>query len=162
MGSAGFNKLVEEHKIRTMHLREKLKFVVKTLTDQDARAILQAYNGIKEKYHLQTKGDSKEAIKGKIVNKLRNKGFDLQCQAFKQLVDNCKLASSKTKSKDKIMKSVCYRISDKAKRQLGQAIRQLRAHAKAEFLRIRKETKRLRGIINRCVDGNTRLMGMGF
>jgi hypothetical protein len=46
----GFNKLLEEFRATRQRLREKLKFVVKTLFDQEASFIMQAYNGIKENY----------------------------------------------------------------------------------------------------------------
>merc|ERR1712024_349284 len=35
----GYNKLVEEHKARTNMLKNQLKFVIKSLTDKDARNI---------------------------------------------------------------------------------------------------------------------------
>merc|ERR1712146_715319 len=45
--SAGWNKLLEEWKARNNNLRDKLKFVIKTLTDKDASFTLMAYNGMK-------------------------------------------------------------------------------------------------------------------
>merc|ERR1712151_80429 len=81
---------------------------------------------------------------------------------FRQLIEYYKLTSTKTKGKDQMMKNICYRISDKAKRQLGQALRMLRVHAKEEFERARKLIKRQRGIMNRMVDANARLMSAGF
>merc|ERR1712031_140739 len=42
--SAGWNKLLEEWKARNGMLREKLKFVIKALTDKDAAFTLMAYN----------------------------------------------------------------------------------------------------------------------
>ena len=44
----GFNKLQEEHKAAMQIMRNKLKFVQKTLTDQDAQSKLIAYNSLKE------------------------------------------------------------------------------------------------------------------
>merc|ERR1712139_478112 len=47
--SAGWNKLLESWKARTGMLKEKLKFVIKTLTDKDAAFTLMAYNQLKQR-----------------------------------------------------------------------------------------------------------------
>merc|ERR1711915_1072788 len=47
--SAGYNKLIEEWKSRQNTLKEKLKFVIKALTDKDASYILMAYNALKQR-----------------------------------------------------------------------------------------------------------------
>merc|ERR1712193_532344 len=41
--SAGYNKLIEEWKARQANLKDKLKFVIKTLTDKDAQMSMMAY-----------------------------------------------------------------------------------------------------------------------
>merc|ERR1712050_312363 len=47
--SAGYNKLIEEWKARQNSLKEKLGFVIKSLTDKDAQYILAGYNGLKQR-----------------------------------------------------------------------------------------------------------------
>merc|ERR1712183_445576 len=47
--SAGWNKLLESHKARNGLLKDKLKFVIKALTDKDAGYILAAYNTMKQR-----------------------------------------------------------------------------------------------------------------
>merc|ERR1712110_1222214 len=47
--SAGWNKLLEEWKARNGNLKEKLKFVIKALTDKDAAFTLMAYNQLKQR-----------------------------------------------------------------------------------------------------------------
>merc|ERR1712188_200805 len=47
--SAGYNKLLEEWKQRQNNLKEKLRFVLKALTDKDSSYILAGYNGIKQR-----------------------------------------------------------------------------------------------------------------
>merc|ERR1711941_59169 len=47
--SAGWNKLLEEWKARNGMLRDKLKFVIKALTDKDAQYKLMAYNAMKQR-----------------------------------------------------------------------------------------------------------------
>merc|ERR1711998_350713 len=46
--SAGYNKLIEEYKARKNNLKDKLKFVIKTLTDKDASYSMMAFNGLKQ------------------------------------------------------------------------------------------------------------------
>merc|ERR1712178_240737 len=46
---AGWNKLLEEWKARNNNLKEKLRFVIKTLTDKDAAFMLMAYNQMKQR-----------------------------------------------------------------------------------------------------------------
>merc|ERR1712083_1170357 len=46
---AGYNKLVEEWKARQAAMKEKLRFVIATLTDQQAKYILMAYNGLQQR-----------------------------------------------------------------------------------------------------------------
>merc|ERR1712178_343956 len=46
---AGWNKLLEEWKANNAMLRDKLKFVIKALTDKDAAYMLMAYNAMKQR-----------------------------------------------------------------------------------------------------------------
>merc|ERR1712119_158533 len=50
--SAGWNKLLESWKARNNMLKEKLKFVIKALTDKDANYKLMAYNAMKQRMHM--------------------------------------------------------------------------------------------------------------
>merc|ERR1712008_495138 len=47
--SAGYNKLIEEWKSRQNNLKEKLKFVLKALTDKDSSYMIMGYNGLKQR-----------------------------------------------------------------------------------------------------------------
>merc|ERR1711881_649016 len=47
--SAGWNKLIEEWKAKNGMLKDKLKFVIKALTDKDASYMLMAYNAMKQR-----------------------------------------------------------------------------------------------------------------
>merc|ERR1712206_30207 len=47
--SAGWNKLLEEWKARNGALKDRLKFVIKALTDKDAQFTLMAYNQMKQR-----------------------------------------------------------------------------------------------------------------
>merc|ERR1712195_425855 len=47
--SAGWNKLLEAHKATKGMLKEKLRFVIKALTDKDAMFTMMAYNAMKQR-----------------------------------------------------------------------------------------------------------------
>jgi hypothetical protein len=90
----GFNKLVEEWKAKQSMLKNKLKFLMKTLTDQDSAKVLQAYNGLKRrKMMIEGVGlTDQEAKKTQLIKRLTNKPFDLQCQGFNKFIDFLKWA----------------------------------------------------------------------
>merc|ERR1712087_1058461 len=87
--SAGYNKLVEEWKARQANLKDKLKFVIKTLTDVDSQFKLMAYNGLKQRALMLNgvgMGDSMMK-KVNLIKRLTNQGFNLQCMAVNQLFE---------------------------------------------------------------------------
>merc|ERR1711988_611474 len=78
--SAGWNKLLEEWKARNGMLREKLRFVIKTLTDKDAAFTLMAYNQLKQRMLMLNGvglGDA-EMKKVQLIKRLTNQGHNLQ------------------------------------------------------------------------------------
>merc|ERR1719183_3288738 len=78
--SAGWNKLLEAHKARNGMLKEKLKFVIKALTDKDANFMLMAYNGMKQRCLMLNgvgMGDA-EMKKVQLIKRLTNQGHNLQ------------------------------------------------------------------------------------
>merc|ERR1712187_454326 len=80
MLSAGYNKMIEEWKIRQNSLKDKLKFVIKALTDKDASYVLMAYNQLKQrKLMLEGVGlgdDNAQKLKIRLLRKLTNTGFN--------------------------------------------------------------------------------------
>merc|ERR1712170_24236 len=87
--SAGYNKLVEDAKMRKQNLINKLRFVIKTLTDKDAAFTLMAYNAMKQR-KLQMDGvglgdDVASKLKIRLIRKLTDTGFNLQTQAANAL-----------------------------------------------------------------------------
>merc|ERR1711862_982800 len=87
--SAGYNKLLEEWKARNGMLKDKLKFVIKALTDKDAQYTLMAYNAMKQRMLMLNGvglGDS-EMKKVQLIKRLTNQGYNLQvmaCNAIKE------------------------------------------------------------------------------
>merc|ERR1712072_1611160 len=81
--SAGYNKLIEEWKARQNSLKDKLKFVIKTLTDKDAAFTLMAFNGLKQRaLMLSGVGMGDAAMKKvQLIKRLTNQGYNLQVMA---------------------------------------------------------------------------------
>merc|ERR1711953_1287352 len=78
--SAGWNKLLEEWKMRNSMLKDKLRFVIKALTDKDASYTLMAYNGMKQRCLMLNgvgMGDA-EMKKVQLIKRLTNQGHNLQ------------------------------------------------------------------------------------
>merc|ERR1712080_122235 len=74
--SAGYNKLIEEWKSRQGMLKDKLKFVIKSLTDKDANYTMMAFNGLKQRALMLNRvgmGDS-ELKKINLIKRLTNQG----------------------------------------------------------------------------------------
>merc|ERR1712014_128898 len=169
--SAGWNKLLEEWKARNGMLRDKLKFVIKTLTDKDAAFTLMAYNQMKQRMLMLNGvglGDA-EMKKVQLIKRLTNQGHNLQVMGVNSIREY--LASERDreerereeyerqqKEKDRILR----RIMNGNLRMMGTGFRQ--AFQWMEFDRAAEIAlmARQRGIMRRIVDGNVRLMGAGW
>merc|ERR1711957_670320 len=169
--SAGYNKLVEEWKANQNSLKEKLRFVIKALTDKDSSYLLAGYNGLKQRALMLNgvgMGDS-EMKKIQLIKRLTNLGYNLQVMAANALKEF--LVSERAreeaerleferqqKEKDRILR----RVMDGTVRMMGigfrQAFQWMEADRDAEIQRMSKQ----RGIMRRMVDSNTRLMSAGY
>merc|ERR1711935_627507 len=130
---AGYNKLVEDAKMRKAALVDKLRFVIKSLTDKDAAFTLMAYNGLKQR-KLMADGvglgdDVASKLKLRLLRKLTDTSFNLQTQAANALTD--------------------FLASERERERL----------AREEHERQQKEKDR---ILRRIMDSNLRMMGAGF
>merc|ERR1711904_689915 len=78
--SAGWNKLLEEWKARNGMLKDKLKFVIKALTDKDASYMLMAYNAMKQRMLMLNGVGMGDAgmKKVQLIKRLTNQGYNLQ------------------------------------------------------------------------------------
>merc|ERR1712110_497502 len=169
--SAGYNKLIEEWKARSNMLKDRLKFVIKALTDKDAAFMLAGYNGLKQRaLMLNGVGMGDAAMKKiQLIKRLTNQGYNLQVMAANALKEF--LASERAreeaerleyerqqKEKDRILR----RVMDGNVRMMGTGFRQafqwMEADREAEINRM----KRQRGIMRRIVDSNVRLMSAGY
>merc|ERR1712066_462111 len=130
---AGFNKLVEEWKARNNMLKDRLKFVIKTLTDKDSAFMLAGYNGLKQRAMMLNgvgMGDS-EMKKIQLIKRLTNQGYNLQvlaANALKEFLASERDAEERArleyerqqKEKDRILR----RIMDGNVRMMGTGFRQ--------------------------------------
>merc|ERR1712193_85973 len=81
--SAGWNKLLEEWKARNGMLKDKLKFVIKALTDKDANYKLMAYNQMKQRMLMLNGVGLGDAgmKKVQLIKRLTNQGYNMQVMA---------------------------------------------------------------------------------
>merc|ERR1712164_168381 len=169
--SAGWNKLLESWKARNGMLKDKLKFVIKALTDKDANYKLMAYNQMKQRMLMLNGvglGDA-EMKKVQLIKRLTNQGHNLQVMGVNSIREF--LVSERDreerereeyerqqKEKDRILR----RIMDKNVRFMGMAFRQSFQFMEAEREKERQLMFKQRGIMRRIVDSNVRLMSAGW
>lgn len=158
--AAGFNKLLEEWRVHQQELRNKMKFVLKALTDTDANYRLQAYNQLKRNWAALNSGfDFKsQALKENFIKRLMNKGYNLMQMAMNSFHEFMKYQ----KILDDKKRGICKRMANDSIRMLGAAFRMLRAHARDDFDEQERRANRQRGICRRMLDVNLRLMGMAM
>merc|ERR1712138_217524 len=153
--SAGWNKLLESWKARNGMLKDKLKFVIKTLTDKDAAFTLMAYNQMKQRMLMLNGvglGDA-EMKKVQLIKRLTNQGHNLQVmgvnsireyltsERYREEAEKLEFERQQ-KEKDRI----CRRIANKSLRELGQGLRQLKVFAEAMAEQERQRAFKHRGI----------------
>merc|ERR1712196_424522 len=171
MISAGYNKMMEEYKKRQGNLKDKLKFVIKALTDKDANYKLMAYNQMKQRMLMLNGvglGDA-EMKKVQLIKRLTNQGHNLQVMGVNSIREY--LVSERDreeqerleferqqKEKDRILR----RIMNGNLRVMGAGFRQAfqwMEHDRAAEIALMASQ---RGIMRRIVDSNVRLMGAGW
>merc|ERR1712040_8677 len=156
--SAGYNKLLEEWKAKNNALKEKLRFVIASLTDKDKQFTLMAYNGLKQRALMLSgvgMGDA-EMKKIQLIKRLTNQGYNLQVMAANGLKEF--LASERAreeaerleyerqqKEKDRILR----RIMDSNVRMMGVGFRQALLFTRSEIDKERQLALRQRGIIRK-------------
>merc|ERR1712203_1272704 len=171
MISAGYNKLMEEYKKRQGNLKEKLKFVIKALTDKDASYMLMAYNGMKQRcLMLNGVGMGDAGMKKvQLIKRLTNQGYNLQVMAVNAVREFLTSERDREerereeyerqqKEKDRILR----RIMNGNLRMMGTGFRQALQWTvydrEAEIALMAKQ----RGIMRRIIDSNVRLMSAGW
>merc|ERR1712137_1206939 len=157
--SAGWNKLLESWKANNAMLRDKLKFVIKTLTDKDAAFTLMAYNQMKQRMLMLNGvglGDA-EMKKVQLIKRLTNQGHNLQVMGVNSIREYLESERDR-EEKDRILR----RIMNGNLRMMGTGFRQaLQWTVFARDAEIALMAKQ-RGIMRRIVDSNVRLMSAGW
>merc|ERR1711957_427389 len=165
------NKLLEEAKARKSMLKNKLRYIFKSLTDKDSAMTLAAYNELKQRrLMLMGVGMGDASLKKvNLIKRIANKSRNLQVMGINALKNFLAWARDHTeklrqelerqqKEKNRILKRIMninLRYEGMAFRQ---AIRWMEADRDREIALIRKQ----RGVMMRILDSNTRLMGMGW
>merc|ERR1712170_280663 len=131
--SAGYNKLLEEWKAKNNALKEKLRFVIASLTDKDKQFTLMAYNGLKQRALMLSgvgMGDA-EMKKIQLIKRLTNQGYNLQVMAVNGLKEwlaseryNDELARLEFERQQKEKDRILRRIMDGNVRMMGTGFRQ--------------------------------------
>jgi len=88
MGMA-FNKLLEEYKKNQNILKDKIRFILESLTNQDKNAILMGYNGLKH-HALKLNGiglGNSEQKKVSFIKRLLDSSHNLQVMAINCIRD---------------------------------------------------------------------------
>merc|ERR1712228_686815 len=169
--SAGYNKLLEEWKARNGMLKDKLKFVIKALTDKDASYKLMAYNAMKQRMLMLNGVGMGDAgmKKVQLIKRLTNQGYNLQVMAVNAVReyltserDREEAARAEYERQQKERDRIIRRIMNGNLRMMGNgfrlALQWMLADRAAEIALMAKQ----RGIMRRIVDSNVRLMSAGW
>merc|ERR1712166_1181149 len=169
--SAGWNKLLEEWKAKNGALKDKLKFVIKALTDKDAMFTMMAYNAMKQRcLMLNGVGMGDAGMKKcQLIKRLTNQGYNLQVMAVNCIREFLKSEQAaeerereeyerQQKEKDRILR----RIMNVNLRFMGMGFRQALQYMVAARDAERALMAKQRGIMRRMVDSNVRLMSAGW
>jgi len=169
--SMGYNKLLEEWKQRNAALKDKLRFVVKALSDKDAMNVMTAYNSMKQRANMLNgvgMGDA-QMKKLVLVKRLTNQGYNMQVQAINAYLDflkdereKARLAEEERLRQQKEKDRILRRVMDVNARLQGQAYRQIRVNMEEELEKERVLAMKRRGICRKIVDANVRLEGMAM
>merc|ERR1711957_347829 len=171
--SAGYNKLLEEWKAKQAAMKEKLRFVIAALSDKDKMFTMMAYNQLKQrKLMLEGVGfgdDVAQKLKIRLIRKLTDVAYNMQVMGVNCIKEwlasernNDELARLEAERQMKEKERILRRIMNSNLRFAGMAFRQALqwtiADREAEIAR----AKKMRGICNRMVDANVRLMSAGY
>merc|ERR1711877_82552 len=125
---AGWNKLLESWKARNGMLKDKLKFVIKALTDKDASYMLMAYNAMKQRMLMLNGVGMGDAgmKKVQLIKRLTNQGHNLQVMAVNAVREYLTSERDREEAErleferqQKEKDRICRRIANKSLRESG-------------------------------------------
>merc|ERR1712024_94842 len=131
----------EEYKMRMNEVKDKMKFILRALTDKDLMNTLQGYNAVKERCNMLNgigMGDAQQK-KANLIKRLTNKGYNMQTMAINAYQDFLKwareeerLAAEEAERQRKEKDRILRRVMDVNARLQGQAYRQIRVNCEEE------------------------------
>merc|ERR1712183_755707 len=161
--SAGWNKLLESWKARNGMLKDKLKFVIKALTDKDASYMGMAYNAMKQRMLMLNGVGMGDAgmKKVQLIKRLTNQGHNLQVMGVNAIREYLSSEQRREeaarleyerqqKEKDRILR----RIMNGNLRMMGTGFRQAFQWMEADREHERHMMFKQRGIMRRIIDTN--------
>merc|ERR1712224_795463 len=162
---------IEEWKVKQNTLKDKLKFIIKALTDKDASYILAGYNGLKQRaLMLNGVGMGDAAMKKiQLIKRLTNQGYNLQVMAANGLKEY--LASERAREEAERLEferqqrekeRILRRIMDSNVRMMGTGFRQAYQWMEHDREKERVLMLKQRGIMRRIVDKNARMVSAGY
>lgn len=97
--------------------------MIKTLTDNEARFIMMAYNGLLERWRVSdgVKVSDGENKRNQLVKRLMNQGYNMQAMAIRSLKLYLIHERRKTEKQEAVKKRISKRLMDSKMRKLGQA-----------------------------------------
>jgi Pyruvate/2-oxoacid:ferredoxin oxidoreductase gamma subunit len=171
--SAGYNKLVEESKSRKKHIQNKLRNILKSLTDKDTAFTLAAYNSMKARKMMLEgvglEGQLCRKLQIRLIRKITDKTCSLCVSAINGLKEflvlsregdeSCRLKYElEMRLKDRILR----RIISRNLRMTSLAFRQSKEWTFVSADNERLIANKQRGILNRILDSNWRLLSAGY
>merc|ERR1711988_970450 len=124
---------VEEYKAKMNEVKDKMKFIIKSLTDKDARFMVMAYNGLLQRRNMLNGVGMGDAAMKKVqlIKRLTNQGYNLQvmaANAIKEFLSSERAREEaerlererQQREKDRILR----RIMDSNVRMMGTGFRQ--------------------------------------
>lgn len=157
---AGYNKLRDEYRLKVNGLKDKLKFVIKALTDKDANFILMAYNAMKRHRDAIVHGGEYRVgrLKENFIKRLLNTSYNWQFMAMEKLREYMKYLAHI----EGLKKKAAIRMSSASLRLMGQGLRCLQVFAKMAAEDQERLGDKQKGVCRRMLDQNVRLMGMAW
>merc|ERR1712166_1656856 len=168
---AGYNKLIESWKAGQNELKNKLRFVIKTLTDKDAAFTLMAYNQMKQRcLMLNGVGMGDAGMKKvQLIKRLTNSGYNLQVMGvncIREFLTSARSDEERAREeyeRQQAEKSrILRRIMNVNLRFMGMGFRQAFQFMETEREHERHMMFKQRGIMRRIIDTNARMISAGY
>jgi hypothetical protein len=167
----GYNKLLESSKGAKAQLKNKMRNLVKALTDKDTMYKLQAYNGLRQRcLMLNGAGMGRsDTRKVQLIRRLTNQTHNVQIMAINALKEFIRIERGLDEAyKREWLRQqseryrFCVRMMDSSTNLLSIAFRQSHDHSLASRHKEQTLTYKHRGIMRRIMDANTKLLAQGY